>query len=111
MRAKHIALVALAASLLLVGAAGAATAQPVNDSEAANETAPDEPGPPEDTPDGPPAFVSDILSTVNDFLSGEVEDLGSAISDLTPGDDGADGGEGNETAEDRPDVDDERADR
>lgn len=97
MHAKRLALVALAASLLLVGAAGAATAQPATDT-----AAPDEPGPPDDAPGGPPDFVSDIHDAISEFLSGGIDHLGSVISDLTPGDDGADG-DANETAETRPD--------
>lgn len=111
MDAKHIALAALAASLLLAGAAGAATAQAGPNADDANETAaPADPGPPEDAPGERPDFVSSIHDTISDFLSGSVDHLGSAISDLTPGEDGADGDAGNGTADERPDPADERAD-
>lgn len=105
MDAKHVVLVALAGSLLLVGAAGAATAQPANDS------APEAPGPPDDAPGGPPDVVSDVHDTISDFLSGSVDHLGSAISDLRPGDDGAHGDEGDQSVDERPDAADDPADR
>ena len=42
-------------------------------------------GPPADMPGAAPDFVSEIHATINDYLSGAVEDLGSAISEVTPG--------------------------
>jgi hypothetical protein len=44
--------------------------------------------------------VSDIHDRISDFLSGTVDHLGSAISDVTPGEDGADA---NATADERGD--------
>jgi hypothetical protein len=51
-------------------------------------------GPPADMPGAAPDFVSEIHATVNDYLSGAVEDLGSAISEVTPG--GEAGGDADE---------------
>lgn len=48
-------------------------------------------GPPEELPGAAPDFVSEIHATIQDHLSGAVEDLGSAISGITPG--GEAGGE------------------
>ena len=61
-----------------------------------NETAEDERGeaeesraggPPADVPGAAPDFVSETHATINDYLSGAVKDLGSAISEVTPGGD------------------------
>ena len=81
-RAKPILLAVLAASVLLVGAAGGATAQPdrPDDGDA---------GPPDDLPGPVPEFVGDVLGAVGDFLSGSLDRLGETVSGLTPGD-GAD---------------------
>lgn len=43
-------------------------------------------GPPTDMPGAAPDFVSQIHATIQDHLSGAVENLGSAISEITPGD-------------------------
>jgi len=51
-------------------------------------------GPPADMPGAAPEFVSEIHATINDYLSGAVEDLGSAISEVTPG--GEAGGDADE---------------
>jgi hypothetical protein len=51
-------------------------------------------GPPADMPGAAPDFVSEIHATINDYLSGAVEDLGSAISEVTPG--GETGGDADE---------------
>lgn len=42
-------------------------------------------GPPSDLPGPVPDFVGDILGTVRSFLDGGVDQLGKAVSDLTPG--------------------------
>jgi hypothetical protein len=44
-------------------------------------------GPHADMPGAAPDFASEIHATINDYLSGAVEDLGSAISEVTPGGD------------------------
>lgn len=51
-------------------------------------------GPPTDMPGAAPDFVSEIHASINDYLSGAVEDLGSAVSEITPG--GEAGGEADE---------------
>jgi hypothetical protein len=80
MRAKSILLAVLAASALLVGAVGAAAAQPDgNDSDAGER------GPPSDLPGPVPDFVGDILGSVNDFLTGGISDLGEAVSGIASG--------------------------
>ncbi|MCY4732022.1 hypothetical protein KY092_15780 [Natronomonas gomsonensis] len=80
MRAKSILLAVLAASALLVGAVGAAAAQPdSNDSDAGER------GPPSDLPGPVPDFVGDILGSVNDFLTGGISDLGEAVSGIASG--------------------------
>lgn len=42
-------------------------------------------GPPTDMPGAVPDFVSEIHATVQDHLGGAVEDLGAAVSGITPG--------------------------
>lgn len=79
MNAKAILLAVLATGFLLVGAAGAATAQPANDSENGDA------GPPSDLPGPVPDFVEDILGSISDFLFGSVSDLGSAVSGIASG--------------------------
>ncbi|MFQ3319162.1 MAG: hypothetical protein ACI8UR_000554 [Natronomonas sp.] len=78
MQLKAIVLAVLAASVLLVGAAGAVTAQP-NDSESGDA------GPPSDLPDPVPNFVEDILGSISDFLSGSISNLGEAVSGVASG--------------------------
>jgi len=102
MRTKPIVLAVLATGFLLVGAAGAAVAQP-EDPGQSGEAGPgddagpgSDAGPPEDMPEPVPEFVSDVHATISDFLSGGVENLGEAVSDLTPDD---------ETAEENADAD------
>ena len=51
-------------------------------------------GPPTEMPGAAPDFVSEIHATIQDHLSGAVDDLGSAISGITPG--GEAGGEADE---------------
>jgi len=51
-------------------------------------------GPPADMPGAAPDFVSEVHATINDYLSGAVDDLGSAVSDITPG--GEAGGDADE---------------
>jgi hypothetical protein len=58
------------------------------------EEAAGERGPPADMPGAAPDFVSEIHATIQDHLSGAVEDLGAAISDITPG--GEAGGDADE---------------
>jgi hypothetical protein len=79
MRTKPFVLAVLAASVLLVGAAGAATAQPGDAGQDGDA------GPPDSLPEPVPDFVSDVLGAIGDFLSGSLDGLGEAVSDLTPG--------------------------
>jgi hypothetical protein len=44
-------------------------------------------GPPADLPGPVPDFVGDVLGTVRSFLDGSIDNLGEAVSDLTPGGD------------------------
>lgn len=73
MQRQTILTIAVALTLL-VGATGAATAQPAD-------------GPPDDLPDPVPDFVSDVLGTITDFVSGAVDSLGELVRSLTPGGD------------------------
>lgn len=92
MRTKALVLSVLAASVLLVGAAGAVAAQPEDAGESGDA------GPPEDLPEQVPDFVSDVHDAVRDFLGGTIDSLGAAVSDLTPGGDAGDNGAaGNDT--------------
>lgn len=79
MQRKSIVLAVLAASLLLVGSAGAVAAQPEDAGESGDA------GPPGDLPDQVPDFVSDVHGAISDFLVGTVDSLGDAVSGLTPG--------------------------
>jgi hypothetical protein len=70
--------VALAA-VVLIGtgaAAGTVAASP------GPGAAPDDAGPPSDLPEPVPDFVGDILGSVNDSLSGAVDDLGATVSGI-----------------------------
>jgi len=42
-------------------------------------------GPPTDLPGPVPDFVGDVLGSVRSFLEGSIDNLGKAVSDLTPG--------------------------
>ncbi|WP_455449150.1 hypothetical protein [Natrinema thermotolerans] len=68
---RPILTIAVALTLLL-GATGAAAAQPAD-------------GPPSDLPDRVPVFVSDLLETITDVLGGALEAVGEAIRSVTPG--------------------------
>ena len=91
MKPTRIAVAAVAALALLVGA-GTAAAAPGN-GNAPDDAGPDEAGPPTDLPGPVPEFVEEIHRTVGAFLDGSVDSLGSAVSELTPG---------GEAAEDAP---------
>ncbi|MFC7225833.1 hypothetical protein N0B31_00325 [Salinirubellus salinus] len=82
MKPTRIVVAALAVLALTLGV-GAAAAAP---DDAPSENAPAEAGPPSDLPGPVPEFVGDIHETVRGFLDGTVENLGQAVSDLTPGD-------------------------
>ncbi len=84
MKPTRIVVAALAALALVLGAGAAATAP--DNAQAGNDSAGDA-GPPGDLPDPVPAFVSGIYSTIDGFLDSTIENLGSAVSDLTPGGD------------------------
>ncbi len=58
---------------LLVGATGAAAAQPAA-------------GPPSDLPDQVPEFVSGLLETITEFFGGALEAVDEAVRSVTPGD-------------------------
>lgn len=103
MNTRALVLAALAASLLLVGAAGAATAQSNqatdHPADNASENATDA-GAPDDRANGPPAFVSEIHALVDQFRAGDLGSLGEAVADVTPGDGfGADDGDADDADE------------
>ena len=84
MNAIRTTLVAALAAVVLIGtgaAVGAVAAAPGN-----ADAASDEAGPPSDLPDQVPDFVGDILASVDDFLSGGVDDLGETVSEIAGGD-------------------------
>lgn len=101
MNIRHIVAATLA---LLVLGAGAAAATPggapsgvpadgqdseTNDGGPAADAGPaGDAGPPSELPGPVPEFVSSIHDQINGFLDGDVEDLGSAIADVTPGGEG-----------------------
>ena len=90
MNAIRTTLIVALATVVLIGtgaAAGAVAATPGPDNASGDA------GPPSDLPDAVPDFVGDILGSVNDFLSGGVDDLGKNVSDVAG--DGA--GEDDET--------------
>jgi hypothetical protein len=86
MNAIRTTLIAALAAVVLIGtgaAAGAVAATPGPDDAG-------DAGPPSDLPDQVPDFVGDILVSVNEFLSGGVDDLGETVSDVAGnGDDAA----------------------
>jgi hypothetical protein len=83
MNAIRTTLIVALATVVLIGT-GAVAATPGPDDASGDA------GPPSDLPDQVPDFVGDILSNVNDFLSGGVDDLGEAVSDVAGnGDDAA----------------------
>jgi len=91
MNAIRTTLIVALATVVLIGtgaAAGAVAAAP------GPSDAPGDAGPPSDLPDQVPDFVGDVLSNVNDFLSGGVDDLGESVSDIAGGDAGDGDGSG-----------------
>jgi len=82
MKPTRIVVAALAVLALTLGA-GTAAAAP---DDAPSENAPAEAGPPGDLPGPVPDFVGDVHETIAGFLDGTVENLGKAVSGLTPGD-------------------------
>ncbi|WP_435093560.1 hypothetical protein [Halorubrum sp. N11] len=79
MNAIRTTLIVALATVVLIGtgaAAGAVAATPGPDNASGDV------GPPSDLPEQVPDFVGDILSSVNDFLSGGVNDLGESVSDI-----------------------------
>lgn len=46
-------------------------------------------GPPTDMPEQVPAHVEEIHSNINSYLDGDIDDLGGALADVTPGDEDA----------------------
>lgn len=69
---RHVLLAIVVSMGLLVGAAGSVTATPGE-------------GPPDELPEPVPDFVSDLLGTISSFVSGAIDALGSAVSEITPG--------------------------
>lgn len=87
-------LVAIALATLVV-ATGAVAALPAdaagNGLDAQNHARDDDAGgPPVDMPENVPDHVSEIHSSILDFLSGAIDGLGEAVSDVTPGNDASD---------------------
>lgn len=79
MKLARIALVPMLVIALFAGTGMAAQTQTATDSPAQAGQA----GPPSDLPGPVPDFVEDILSSINDFLSGALDgDLGSVVSDI-----------------------------
>jgi hypothetical protein len=101
MELRHVTAALLA--LLVVGA-GAAAATPGqapekaqdSDHRTGHEGPPADAGPPVDLPSQVPDFVSGIHEQINGFLDGTVENLGEAISGLTPGEGGPPGDAGSD---------------
>lgn len=93
----HRLLVAVLA-VLLVGTAGVAAAPgnaPDDAGPSGDEGPPGDAGPAVDLPDPVPDFVGDVHGAIGDFIDGSIDQLGSVVSDLTPGD----AADGNESAE------------
>ncbi|MFC7226368.1 hypothetical protein N0B31_03055 [Salinirubellus salinus] len=63
-------------------------------------------GPPADLPEQVPAHVSEINQRIVSFLDGELDDFGTAVSDVTP-DDGADA---EATSTDEPETEEPETD-
>lgn len=82
---KLTRIVAAALAVLLVGTAGAVAA-PGNAPEDAGPSAQDG-GPPVDMPEPVPDFVESIHEQIWAFLNGSIENLGEAVSGVTPGGD------------------------
>ncbi|RAW46847.1 hypothetical protein DQW50_00150 [Halorubrum sp. 48-1-W] len=86
MNAIRTALLGALAAVVLIGtgvAVGGVTAVGPNaPADAGPNAAAGDAGPPSDLPGAVPEFVGEILSTVDGFLSGEIGDLGDAVSDL-----------------------------
>lgn len=80
MKHTRIVVAALAVLALTLGA-GTVAAAPDSAQASENGAA----GPPSDLPGPVPEFVGDIHETIDGFLDGTVENLGKAVSDLTPG--------------------------
>mgnify|MGYP007072973253 CR=1 FL=1 len=99
MNAIRTTLIVALATVVLIGtgaAAGAVAATPGPDDAGDAGDA----GPPSDLPDQVPDFVGDVLSNVNDFLSGGVDDLGESVSDIA----GGDAGDGDRSGADDEEV-------
>ncbi|GAA0527805.1 hypothetical protein SAMN04488066_11486 [Halorubrum aquaticum] len=97
MNAIRTALLGALAAVVLIGtgvaAGGVAAAGPNAPADVGPDAnASDDAGPPSDLPEPVPEFVGDLLNEVDGFLSGEVENLGDAVSDLAGNDVGGTGG-------------------
>jgi hypothetical protein len=85
-----------------------------NDSEAQNNSdasAPDDRrGPPTDMPEQAPDFVTEIHELINQKLDGTLEDLGEALSAVTPDEDADDAGSEQADGDDEESADDADSD-
>jgi hypothetical protein len=91
MNAIRTALLGALAAVVLIGtgvaAGGVAAAGPNAVADVGPDgNASDDAGPPSDLPDPVPEFVGDLLSEIDGFLSGGIDDLGDAVSDLAGND-------------------------
>lgn len=129
MRAKQLITIAVVSMLLIGGVAAIGAASPadqanenaqdahaenVSDENAAADgedsgsaaSAENDRGPKGDLPEQAPDHVSQIHETINRYLSGEVDNLGHALSDLLGGEDAADADADDETEDDESDDND-----
>jgi len=90
MQPTRIAVAAVAAVALVAGA-GVGAAAP-GSGNAPDDAGPGSAGPPTDMPGPVPDFVGEIHRTIGEFLDGSIDSLGSAVSDLTPGEESTEGG-------------------
>ncbi len=73
-------LVAVLAAVVLVGVGSVGVA--ATDGPGAADPDVDEIGPSDGLPEPVPDFVGDVLDTIGGFLSGTIESLGDAVSDV-----------------------------
>lgn len=86
MKLTHVAVVAILALLVGAGTAVAAPGSAPNEAGQSGEAGPsDDAGPPSSLPEPVPEFVTDVLGSVTDFLSGSVDHLGEVVGGITPG--------------------------
>lgn len=86
MKLAHVAVVAVLALSVGTGTAVAAPGSAPNDAGQSDEAgSSDDAGPPSSLPEPVPDFVTDVLGSVTDFLSGGVDQLGEVVRSITPG--------------------------